>query len=189
MKSVVFLGSGKGSTIDYFCEQNNLKPQFQIRALITENKSSGLSKIAKKWGTEFFFIPYENPESFDERLVETLKEHSPDLIVLAGFLKKIGMKTLERFEGKIINSHPSLLPLFSGKSMYGRRVHEACLKSGNKSSGVSIHMVSKNYDEGEILGQKEIDISKIKTVDELEDKVKEIEKPFYLEQILKFLKL
>ena len=191
MKSIVALGSGKGSTIEFFCQKIQEKnPNFKITALITENPKSGLLKIAKKYNLPYHVIEYnkQNFTSWDQKIYKTLISYNPSLIVLAGFLKKMGPIVLSHFPTQIINSHPSLLPQFGGPGMYGLKVHQAVIKAKELKTGISIHRVNSEYDKGMILAQKTIPIKKNETALELEKRVKEIEKPFYFETVYNSLK-
>ena len=191
MNHLVALGSGEGSTIEFFCQKiQKEKPNFKITALITENPQSGLLKIAKKFNLPCHVIKYDknNLISWNQKLYKSLLLYQPNFIILAGFLKKIGPAVLKQFPNQIINSHPSLLPDFGGTGMYGLKVHQAVIKAKKSKTGISIHKVNAEYDKGLILAQKTIPIEQNETAVELEKKVKQIEKPFYFETIVKFLK-
>ena len=191
MKTVVALGSGKGSTIEFFCQKiQEKKPNFKITAFITENPQSGLLKIAKKYNLPCHVIKY-NKQDFkywDQKLHKSLLLYQPTLILLAGFLKKIGPLVLNQFPNKIINSHPALLPEFGGAGMYGSKVHQAVINAKKSKTGISIHRVNAEYDKGLILAQKIIPVEKNETALELERKLKQIEKAFYFETICQVLK-
>ena len=190
--SIIALGSGKGSTIDFFCEKLFSRPHsfLKIKALVTENPSSGLLQTAKKFQLPCHITEYkeENFKAWDQNLCQILLSYSPQLIVLAGFLKKIGPISLSRFQNRIINSHPSLLPEFAGKGMYGLRVHSAVLRAKKKHTGVSIHIVGKNYDEGPLLAQKKLKIHEGESAPVLQERLKRIEKAFYFNTIVKIAK-
>ena len=194
MKSypIVALGSGKASTIEFFCKKIHLQNPalFKIKALITENPNSGVAKVAKKFNLPCHVLEYKRKDFvvWDNELCQILLKYNPHLILLAGFLKKIGPIVLKQFQNKIINSHPSLLPDFSGFGMYGLKIHQAVVAKQKKQTGVSIHIVNKNYDEGSLLAQKKISIRKGESALELEEKVKKIEKIFYFETVLKIIK-
>ena len=190
MKKIIALGSGEGSTIDFFCQKiQEEKPNFKITALITENPQSGLLKTAEKYNLPCHVIPYNKKDfnAWDQKLCDTLLLYKSSLIVLAGFLKKIGPIVLKQFPKQIINSHPALLPDFSGAGMYGLKIHQAVIKANKSKTGVSIHRVNAEYDKGPILSQKIIPIEKNETAVELEKKVKQIEKPFYFQTIRQIL--
>jgi formyltetrahydrofolate-dependent phosphoribosylglycinamide formyltransferase len=111
----------------------------------------GAIEVAKKFGVPFFIVSVEE-------IISTLKNINPDLIVLAGYMRKISEEVLENFENKIINIHPALLPAFGGKGCYGIHVHEKVLEAGVKITGVTVHFVNKNYDEGKIIAQAAVPV-------------------------------
>ncbi|MCB0747348.1 MAG: phosphoribosylglycinamide formyltransferase [Ignavibacteriae bacterium] len=121
-----------------------------------------------------------------EDLIEILDNENIELIVLAGFLKKIPINLIQRFKNKIINIHPALLPAFGGKGMYGLNVHNAVLKSSSKVSGATIHFVDEIYDNGKIIEQREVDISDVKTAEEIAAKVLKVEHELLPDVIKKF---
>ena len=190
--SVVALGSGQGSTISFFCEKSSkATAPFRIKALVTENPSSGLWDVARRFKLPCHLVPFKGKESFagwDREMCRVLAIYKPRLILLAGFLKKIGPRVLSRFEGCVINSHPSLLPEFSGPGMYGRKVHEAVVRAGKKQTGISIHIVTAQYDKGPILAQCKIPVAPADTAEGLQKKVKKIEKEFYFATVARILK-
>ncbi len=111
-------------------------------------------------------------------MLEILKEKA-DYIILAGFLWKIPSNIIEAFPNKIINIHPALLPKYGGKGMYGMHVHDAVIKNNEKESGITIHYVNENYDEGAIIFQKSFKIMPTDTADDVAQKVHELEYEFF----------
>ena len=101
---------------------------------------------------------HPDPQSLDEAIASTLQAHGVDLVVTAGYMKKLGPVTLRTFKNKIVNVHPSLLPQFGGKGMYGLNVHTAVIASGARKTGITIHWVDENYDTGAIIAQKTIPV-------------------------------
>jgi len=101
-------------------------------------------------------VTHPDPDALDQAMLEALHRHACNVIVLAGYMKKIGPRVLAAYRGRIINVHPSLLPKYGGQGMYGRAVHEAVLASGEKVTGATIHLVNEAYDEGRILVQGEV---------------------------------
>ena len=183
------LASGKGSTLEFFCKkQQEGQACFYIQAIITNNPKAGVLDVAKKFSIPYHVINYDTPELADQKLYELLSSYESQLIVLAGFLKKVGLKVLKKFSNQMINSHPSLLPAFGGLGFYGLKVHTAVLSAGVPETGISIHLLNEDYDRGRILAQKKIPIVNIKTPEELQKKVKQLEKVFYFETIQKILK-
>jgi phosphoribosylglycinamide formyltransferase-1 len=126
-----------------------------------------------------------------EQIVKLLKNLQIDLIVLAGFLWLIPASLLSAFPNRIINIHPSLLPKFGGKGMYGDKVHKAVLKSGEEESGISIHFVNQHFDEGEIIQQSKFRIEKRDDLEMIKFKIQQLEHLHYpkvVEQLLKKIK-
>lgn len=114
-------------------------------------------------------------------------EHAVDIIVLAGYMKKLGPRTLSRFEGRILNIHPALLPKFGGKGMYGMHVHEAVIASGETVSGVSIHVVDAEYDTGPIIAQARVPVEPTDTADTLAARVLQREHKLFPETLQKIV--
>jgi len=116
---------------------------------------------AKKAGIKSVTIErkkYAAVEEFDAALCNALSEENIDLVVLAGFLSVLGTQVLKKYENKIINVHPALIPSFSGKGFYGLRVHEAALEKGVKITGATVHLVNEEVDGGKIILQKAVDV-------------------------------
>jgi phosphoribosylglycinamide formyltransferase 1 len=136
------------------------------------------------------YVVDENLNDLDfinyQKLVEILENNKIDLIVLAGFLKKIPVSLLSKFKNKIINIHPALLPAFGGKGMYGINVHKAVFNSSAKVSGATVHFVDEIYDNGKIIDQKVVDISDVKSPEEIAEKVLKIEHELLPNVIKKF---
>jgi len=114
---------------------------------------------------------YAAPEDFDAALYAALSEENIDLIVLAGFLSVLGTQVLQKYENKIINVHPALIPSFCGKGFYGLRVHEAVLKYGVKITGATVHIVNEEVDGGKIILQKAVDVLPDDTPESLQQRV------------------
>lgn len=128
---------------------------------------------------------YDSFDQWDEALCADCCQKNPDWIIMAGFLKKIGPRVLSAFSKRIVNIHPSLLPHHGGKGMYGIRVHQSVLDRGDKKTGISVHLVSDEYDAGPILDRKEIMVSSGDTAESLQKKVKEQEQIFYVSVLKK----
>lgn len=117
----------------------------------------------------------------DRYILEVLDKHKIDLVFLAGYLRKIGEKTLKNYHNRIFNIHPALLPQYGGKGMYGMNVHKAVIEAKETLSGVTIHRVNEEYDEGEIVAQTMVDISEHDTPESLAKKILEREHTFLVE--------
>lgn len=122
-------------------------------------------------------------EDLDEEILKIMIEHNVDLVILVGYMKKLGIKTLKKYRGRILNIHPSLLPKFGGTGMYGRHVHEAVLKAGEKITGITIHIVDEGYDSGAIINQCEVPVLPIDTVETLSERVLKREHSFFVETL------
>ena len=187
---LVMLASGAGTTVSAFCkvEEKGQIPA-KVVAVITNESKAGVISVAKEHQIPCAIVKHqkESTKDWDQRLLETLRKQDPDLILLAGFLKKIGPTVLSHFKNRILNSHPALLPEFSGKGMYGLRVHSAVIAHKKTETGVTIHLVNENYDEGRVLAQKKLPVFPEETPSELEKRVKSMEKALYIQTVTKIL--
>lgn len=158
--------------------------------VISNNGDSGALDRAAAEGIPAYHIStknYPDPVVLDTAMRDILHKHHVDLVVLAGFMKRIGPKTLAAFDGRIINIHPALLPRHGGKGMYGRKVHEQVLAAGDSETGVSVHMVTDDYDTGPILAQQTVPVLAGDTPDSLAQRVLELEHRIYVETIAKII--
>jgi phosphoribosylglycinamide formyltransferase-1 len=176
-KIAIFI-SGKGSNakklVEYFREHNDI----EVAIIVSNKPNIDIENLCLSNGVDYI----ETSE-----VIDIIKNRNVDLIVLAGYLKLIPDELISKFPNRIINIHPSLLPKFGGKGMYGKKVHQSVIDSGEKESGITVHYVNKNYDEGEIIKQIKIKLSDSETPDTLESKIHDIELenfPKIIEQIL-----
>ncbi len=176
-KIAVFI-SGRGSNLNSLIKYFKLKKsEVEIRLVVSNKKEAFGLEIAKDNDIETFVLgtKYENSANTFEKLTDIIKEKEIDLIVLAGFLKMIPNYFIKEFEYKIINIHPALLPSFGGEGMYGMNVHKAVFSKSCQISGVTIHFVNENYDEGIIIAQEAINITNVKSPEEIAEKVLTVE--------------
>lgn len=181
---VIFFASGQGSNIRailaHFKNMTLLHP-----ALIVCNKEdAGATKISKEQNIPLHIIDRQNFKSVE--FLEILKSYNPTLLVLAGFLWKIPAEIINAFPNKIINIHPALLPKYGGKGMYGMHVHEAVISNQEKESGITIHYVNENYDEGNHICQAHCKVEANDTPEMLANKIHELEH-FYFPKAIEFL--
>ncbi len=158
--------------------------------VISNNSNSKALQRAKKENIPCYHLSgqtYDNPEELDTAMLDLLKKYETDLVILAGYMKKIGNQTLNAFRGRILNIHPALLPKFGGKGMYGMRVHEAVLQAGEKESGVTVHLVDEKYDNGPILMQTKVPVLENDTAETLAERVLKSEHKIYSETIAKII--
>ncbi|MEX0662924.1 MAG: phosphoribosylglycinamide formyltransferase [Balneolaceae bacterium] len=154
MHKLVVLASGSGSNFQAIIDAIHRGDiDAQIVGLITNKSEIGAIERAEKNSIPVKVVSPSDPTHFNQNLLNTLLEWNPDLIVLAGFLKKIPDKVIEAFSGKIINIHPSLLPKYGGKGFYGKRVHQAVINAKETESGCTVHLVDEKYDTGAIIEQ------------------------------------
>lgn len=187
MKNIAILASHNGSGFDalYKAKQNKIL-NIDIPLIISNNTNANVLNKANSRKIENHIVNnklYENP---DEKIYKLLKEKDCEYIFLSGYMKKISPLLTNSFT--IINSHPALLPNYGGAGMYGRFVHEAVIKNKEKISGVTIHHVNENYDEGEMILQKSLEISKNETIDTLETRIKALESQAIVEAFEKLLR-
>ena len=119
-------------------------------------------------------------ELLDQTVVNQLQDARVDWVLLAGYMKKLGPKTLEAYRNRILNAHPALLPKFGGQGFYGRKVHEAVLEAGETESGATVHLVEGDYDTGPLLSQVRVPVKADDDVDALEARVKSAERNLVL---------
>ena len=131
-----------------------------------------------------YIISNKEFQSQDEELYEVLSNYKIDLIVLAGYLKMIGPKLLNKYT--IINTHPSLLPKYGGKGMYGMKVHKAVVEAGETVSGVTLHYVNSEYDKGSVIAQTKVDVLPTDTAEDVSAKVQAVEKIQLVNELKKF---
>ncbi len=176
--NIALIASGTGSNVKNIIEFFKKDKLIHVKAVISNKDTAGALQHAKKANIKTHII---NQQELEEvyGLLGFFKEQNIDLIVLAGFLLKIPEELIQNFQGKIINVHPSLLPKYGGKGMYGKRVHEAVLNSGENKTGITIHYVNENYDEGKIIAQYSTAISENETMETLLLKIKELEKKYF----------
>ncbi len=182
-----FLASGRGSNmlamIDN-CEVGKLNAKPVV--VISNNADAGALVYAREAGIPAFHLSsntHEDESVLDQEITNILKSHEVDWVILAGYMKKIGPRLLGEFQGKIFNIHPSLLPRHGGQGMYGVHVHEAVLASGESETGVTIHMVDGEYDQGRILAQEKVFVEADDTPESLAARVLKVEHELYSETL------
>lgn len=182
MFNLVVFASGGGTTLQAIINAiQNQELDCKINLVVSNSSDAYALERAKSAGIETYVIQNKKANDIDLELENLLKNHDIDLIVLAGYLKKIGPKLVDKYT--IINTHPSLIPKFCGKGMYGMKVHEAVVTSKEKISGATVHYVNNNYDKGNIISQTTIEVLPTDTADDVAEKVKKAEKIQLIEVI------
>ncbi len=173
MYNLAIFISGQGSNALKISEYFKSHPTIKIACLVSNNLSW------KNDAIQNVFYLHSKDELSKESLIQFLKSHKVSHIILAGFLWKISENLLKHYTNRIINIHPSLLPKFGGKGMYGIHVHRAVINSGDKNSGFTVHKVNEEYDKGDIIFQHMIPILANETAESLQEKVKNAENKMY----------
>lgn len=180
------MASGQGRLFNHIVLESR-KNGINVAALVSDKPQSGAAEKAQKLNiTHVTCSPGEDLGLWDKKLCDELQKLNPDLIVLAGFLRKLGPQTVKSFDGRIVNSHPALLPQFGGKGMYGRHVYEAVVAAKAKESGVTIHLVSEELDKGRIIKQAKFALIAHETVASLEEKTRKFEEALWAEFLKEF---
>jgi phosphoribosylglycinamide formyltransferase 1 len=156
--------------------------------VIANNSDAPGLERARRAGVPAFHLSshtHPEPDRLDAEIKATLESHAVNLVVLAGYMKKLGPRTLERYRGRVLNIHPALLPQFGGQGMYGRRVHEAVIAARETISGATVHLVDAQYDHGPIVAQREVAIRADDTPDTLAARVLEVEHELYVDTLIR----
>lgn len=184
-KKVIIFASGSGSNALKIFEYFNNNQNIIIDSIYCNNPRANVINVFQKLNIKT--VLFNKKELYERAFLEAIISTNPDLIVLAGFLLKIPEKMVSAFENRIINIHPSLLPKYGGKGMYGLNIHKEVLLNKEKFSGLTIHYVNKEYDKGAVIFQKKIKINEKETPESLSSKVLKLEHenyPLIIEKIL-----
>jgi phosphoribosylglycinamide formyltransferase-1 len=171
---IAIFASGSGSNAENIVNFFANKLEFEFPLIISNKVDAFVHERAKKLQIPSLSCPKEDFLSGDP-ILTLLKQYNIDCIVLAGFLLKIPAVLIEQFPNKIINIHPALLPKFGGKGMYGDRVHQAVADAGETESGITVHYVNANYDEGSIIFQAKCPVLPTDTAELIAEKVHALE--------------
>jgi len=185
MKNIVVFASHNGSDLQAVidgCREGKIAGR--VAAVISNNNDAYALKRAGIAGIDGFCLNsalYPDETLFDRKTLEVLEKYDADIIFLAGYLKKIGPLVLQKYENRIFNIHPALLPKYGGRGMYGMNVHKAVIEAGEEFTGVTIHKVTADYDAGGIVKQAKIPVLKDDTPGTLAARVLELEHRFIVE--------
>ena len=172
--NIALLASGKGSNVKNILSHFQEIDDININLVATNNPNSPVIQYAKDFNVDSRLL--HRKEFFKSGyLLQLFLGYNIDLVVLAGFLLMIPEEFVQKFKGRIINVHPSLLPHYGGKGMYGDRVHNAVLANKEIKSGITFHYVNENYDEGKIIKQFEVSLSEEESLNSLKKKINALE--------------
>lgn len=187
MINVAIFASGSGSNaeniINYFHENDDIL----IKLIVSNKEGAYVHERARKLGVESVTFSKNDFQETD-KVLDCLREKGVDFVVLAGFLLKIPQNLIDAYPDLIVNIHPALLPKYGGKGMYGDNVHKAVVEAGEKESGITIHYINENYDEGNTIFQVKCEVLDQDTYEDVAAKVHELEYRYFPEIIAKVLK-
>lgn len=173
MISLALFASGSGSNAEKIVAYFREHPQIRVRLILCNNPEAGVIARAERLGVPLILFTRE--EFRLGRVLEILRENGIDWVILAGFLWLVPKDLVGAFRGKILNLHPALLPKFGGKGMYGHFVHEAVVAAGEPESGITIHRVNEQYDEGAVVFQARFPVEPGDTPDDVARKGQALE--------------
>lgn len=182
-----FLSSHSGSNVQAIIDayKNGLICSTP-KAIISNNSNAFVLERGKSENLNTYHISsknYPNEADLDNALIEKFEENDVDLVILAGYMKKIGAKFINHYSNRILNIHPALLPKYGGEGMYGMNVHKAVFENKEKISGATIHLVDAEYDKGRILKQMSVELNENDTPELIAEKVLKVEHKLYFSTI------
>jgi phosphoribosylglycinamide formyltransferase-1 len=185
MKKIVVFASGSGTNAENIIKYFASNETVTVEAVFTNNPNAKVIDKAKNNGvpTEVF----SKTELNEGKVLQVINTIQPDLIVLAGFLLKFPDTIIAAYPNKIINIHPALLPKYGGKGMYGMNIHKAIVDNKERETGITIHYVDENYDEGDVIFQKKVVVLGTDTAEVVAEKIHELEQRYFPEVIDKLI--
>ncbi|MBU2465969.1 MAG: phosphoribosylglycinamide formyltransferase [Bacteroidetes bacterium] len=182
MKRLAIFVSGNGTNMERISSSFANHPQIKVALMLCNKAGAGAFGRAERLGIPGMLITKDQLGD-GEHLVALLRERQIDWLILAGFLKLIPPSLLRAFPNRIINIHPALLPDYGGKGMYGEKVHQAVIANGEKFSGITIHYVNEQYDEGDIIFQHKLELQPGESPQSLAGRIHQLEYKYYPEVI------
>jgi phosphoribosylglycinamide formyltransferase 1 len=177
MKKILIFASGSGTNAENIIKYFKNSSSVTVVAVFSNNSTAGVLDKAKKLIVPTAIFSKEDLNS--GKVLQSVRDFQPDLIVLAGFLLKFPQDLIKTYPNKVINIHPALLPKFGGKGMYGMHIHKAVVENSEKETGITIHYVNENYDEGAIIFQKKVTVLGTDTPEVVAEKIHELEQKYF----------
>lgn len=175
---IAILASGSGSNAENIFNYFSGRKDVEISLIISNKAEAYVHKRAERLGITSLTMSKQNLEDSD-MILKVFRDFQIDFVVLAGYLLRVPKGLILAFPKRILNIHPALLPKFGGKGMYGDKVHRAVVEAGEKESGITIHYVNENYDEGDIVFQSKFSIRENDTPEDVASKVHALEYKYY----------
>jgi phosphoribosylglycinamide formyltransferase-1 len=184
MIKIAIFASGSGSNAERIVEFFNAKDEIEVSLILTNNPTAGVIERAQRLNIPVVIF---NKKVFSktDKIVEMLQLQSIDWVILAGFLWLVPKNLIKAFENRMINIHPALLPKYGGKGMWGHHVHEAVVANKEVETGITIHYVNENYDEGKIIFQAKCAVTETDSAEEVAQKIHLLEYQYFPEIIYK----
>ena len=183
---IAILISGTGSNAIEIMKYFDHHEKIKVEKLLSNKINEAIKSRCKKFDVRFEMLD-NNKVSNTSYLISKISNNEIDYVILAGYLKKIPKGFIRHFPNKIINLHPSLLPKYGGKGMYGANVHKAVLNANEKESGITIHFVNEEFDKGKIIAQFNFLIQRGENLETIQKKIQELEHKNFSEVIEKVL--
>ena len=186
--NIAIFASGSGSNARKIMEHFKNHPSVKVALVVSNKKDAGVLDIAKEYGIDTLTVSKSTFYETDS-ILTSLSDYNISFIVLAGFLLLVPQYIIRRFNKKIVNIHPALLPKFGGKGMFGIHVHEAVKEAGEKETGITIHYCNEHYDEGNVIFQARCPVFPHDTPQDIAKRVLSLEHEHFakvIEQVLTF---
>lgn len=180
---IAVLGSGAGTTAATIMDLADGRVNARVVLVISNNSTAGIMEEARSRGVPTMHlsrVTHPDPDALDAAIADALDAAGAELVVLAGYMRKLGPRVLQRYAGRVVNTHPALLPAYGGKGMYGDRVHAAVLADGATVTGASVHVVTDEYDDGPVLAQSSVPVEPDDDLASLRTRVQVAEKALLL---------
>jgi phosphoribosylglycinamide formyltransferase 1 len=183
--AVGVLASGHGTTLDGLAA---VADTYRIVVVVIDRPRAGAAEVARRHGIPAVDVgrPGATPDAWAARVTDALATHGVELVVLAGFLSILPASWVERWQGRAVNLHPSLLPRFGGPGMYGRKVHEAVLAAGEAESGATVHLITSDVDGGPTVAQSRLSIRPGETPESLRARLHPLEVDLLVRTVREF---
>ena len=178
---IAVFASGGGSNLQALLDHQSPAGSWEIALLVTDRPDAGAVGRARAAGVDVAVVApgARDPSAVGHELLDILERHRIDLVLLAGYLRLVPREVVARYEGRMLNVHPALLPKFGGKGMYGMRVHRAVLEAGESESGATVHLVDEEYDRGAVVAQQRVPVLEGDTPESLAARVLSVEHRLY----------